>query len=205
MILSSHLLLAVLWIAFCGLHSLLAADAVKQKIIPYVRKARVQYRLLYTLFAAAGFIPIVLYQVSLGSFQLFQAPVFILITGIITGLCGVVIMAICITRYFLQLSGLKALFKKDGAPVLLQNGLHGRVRHPLYMGTFVFIWSLFLLFPSLSLGISNLVITVYTIAGARLEERKLLKEFGAAYVVYRKKTPMFIPRLFRPHTAHIIS
>jgi methanethiol S-methyltransferase len=188
-----HLLLAIVWTAFCLLHSLLAAESVKQKIIPHLKKGGAQYRFLYTLFAAAGFIAIVLYQFSVRSIRLFQPPLFIVVTGIATGLCGVTIMAICIYRYFLQLSGLKGLLKNDTTPVLLQNGLHGWVRHPLYMGTFIFIWSLFLLFPSLSLGISNIIITVYTIVGARLEEKKLIREFGEAYNAYRQKVPMFIP------------
>ena len=195
MLLFTHLLLAVCWIAFCGLHSLLAAHDVKQKIIPLLKRGDAHYRVLYILFAFAGFVVIVLYQLSVRSIRLFRPNLIILITGIVIGLLGVTIMAICITRYFMLLSGLKGLFKNDTTPVLLQNGLHRRVRHPLYMGTFMFIWSLFLLFPSLSLGISNVIITVYTIAGARLEEKKLVKEFGAAYIAYREKVPMFIPRL----------
>ena len=194
MLLFSHLLLAVLWIAFCGLHSLLAADGIKQKIIPLLKSRHAQYRAFYILFAFAGFIVIVLYQLSVRSIRLFRPNLFILITGIVIGLLGVTIMAICISRYFMLLSSLKGLFKNDTTPVLLQNGLHRRVRHPLYLGTIIFIWSLLLLFPSLSLGISNVIITVYTIAGARLEEKKLVKQFGTAYIAYRQKVPMFIPR-----------
>src|SRR4051794_12848 len=123
MLLFTHLLLAILWIAFCGLHSLLAADAVKQKIIPHVKNGAVQYRFFYTLFAAAGFIAIVLYQLSVGSIRLFRPPLFIIIAGIAAGAGGVTIMIICITRYFLPLSGIKGLLKNNTTPVLLQNGL----------------------------------------------------------------------------------
>jgi len=196
MLLTSHLLLAILWMAFCGLHSLLAADSTKQKVVPRLKGGAAVYRLWYTLFAAAGFIAILLYQVSMHSIWLFRPGGLVPAAGIAGCLFGVTVMAICIARYFMQLSGLQELVKKNNTPVLLQNGLHGHVRHPLYMGTFIFIWSLWLLFPWLSLCISNSIITVYTIIGARLEEKKLERVFGADYTSYRKKTPMFIPRLF---------
>jgi len=198
MLLYPHLLLAIVWIVFCVLHSLLAADSIKQKLTPRFKKASPLYRLLYILFATAGLTAILLYQASMHSIRLFRPNGLIIMTGIIAGLGGVTIMAICIARYFMQLSGLASLFKKDTGGVLLQNGLHGYVRHPLYMGTFIFIWSLFLLFPLLSLGISNIIITVYTIIGARLEEKKLERAFGADYTRYKKRVPMFIPGLRKP-------
>lgn len=195
MLLSAHLLLAIAWITFCTLHSLLAADSVRQKIIPYLPEGPSFYRLLYTLFAAAGFIAIVLYQLSVRSVFLFRPTLPILVAGIAGGVGGAIMMGVCIARYFFQLSGLKGLFKKDARPVLLVNGLHRYMRHPLYMGTFIFIWSLFLLFPWLSLAVSNGIITIYTIIGAGLEERKLVKIFGADYVRYQERVPMFIPRI----------
>lgn len=198
-LLHSHLLLAVLWMAYCGLHSLLAADSVKQKLIPLLqKKGSPLYRILYTIFAAVGLIGILLWQLSMHSILLFRPNGPVVIAGIIAGLGGVTIMGICIARYFMQLSGLEGLIHQDKGGQLLQNGLHGYIRHPLYMGTFIFIWSLFLLFPWLSLGISDIIITVYTIIGARLEENKLERAFGADYTRYRDKVPMFIPRWRKP-------
>lgn len=37
--------------------------------------------------------------------------------------------------------------------------------------------------------------TVYIVVGAFYEERKLEREFGAAYSEYKSKTPMLIPGL----------
>jgi protein-S-isoprenylcysteine O-methyltransferase Ste14 len=71
------------------------------------------------------------------------------------------------------------------------------VRHPLYAGTFIFIWGLFILVPSLSLLISNTIITIYTLIGLRFEEQKLEKEFGDAYKTYKQKVPMIIPKFSR--------
>jgi protein-S-isoprenylcysteine O-methyltransferase Ste14 len=44
----------------------------------------------------------------------------------------------------------------------------------------------------------NLGVTLYFIIGSRFEEDKLLDEFGEAYAEYRRRTPAFLPRLFRP-------
>jgi protein-S-isoprenylcysteine O-methyltransferase Ste14 len=109
---------------------------------------------------------------------------------------GAAIMLICIKKYFLSLSGLKSLFaNKVVANELRIDGIHKYVRHPLYLGTFIFIWGGFLLLPLLSLLISISIITIYTLIGIRLEEEKLLAEFGETYRKYILLTPMIIPGL----------
>jgi protein-S-isoprenylcysteine O-methyltransferase Ste14 len=51
--------------------------------------------------------------------------------------------------------------------------------------------------PVMSLNSLVVVIgsTIYIIVGAFYEERKLAREFGAAYVNYKASTPMLIPGL----------
>jgi protein-S-isoprenylcysteine O-methyltransferase Ste14 len=41
--------------------------------------------------------------------------------------------------------------------------------------------------------IVNTLLTIYIIIGTILEERKLVLEFGEAYVKYQKEVPMLIP------------
>jgi protein-S-isoprenylcysteine O-methyltransferase Ste14 len=41
--------------------------------------------------------------------------------------------------------------------------------------------------------IVNIVLTIYIIMGTILEERKLVSEFGDAYVKYQQEVPMLIP------------
>src|SRR5882757_5858177 len=113
MLLHSHLLLAVLWTAFCGLHSLLAANAIKQKIIGRLKNAGRYYRLCYTVFAGASFAAVLAYQFSMHSPLLFQPHTWMVFTGVIAGLCGLIIMGICIRRYFFLLSGLRESLQND--------------------------------------------------------------------------------------------
>jgi protein-S-isoprenylcysteine O-methyltransferase Ste14 len=44
------------------------------------------------------------------------------------------------------------------------------------------------------LFIADLIITIYTLIGLRFEEKKLEKEFGLAYEIYKQKVPMIIPK-----------
>jgi protein-S-isoprenylcysteine O-methyltransferase Ste14 len=87
----------------------------------------------------------------------------------------------------------KVIFGEDKGPVLELTGIHTYVRHPLYLGTLATLWSVFLFFPLLNNLIACLAITVYTLIGIRLEERKLLRIFGRQYADYRRHTPMLIP------------
>lgn len=108
-------------------------------------------------------------------------------------------MAVCIRKYFGRLSGLQTLFIDEvhTGNKLIITGIHRHVRHPLYLGTFLFIWGLFILIPHTSLLISNFIITVYTLIGIGLEEKKLVREFGEAYRVYQKEVPKLVP-VFKP-------
>ncbi len=41
--------------------------------------------------------------------------------------------------------------------------------------------------------IVNIVLTIYVIMGTIIEEKKLVLEFGDAYVKYQQEVPMLIP------------
>lgn len=72
--------------------------------------------------------------------------------------------------------------------------LHRFVRHPWYTLGLVMVWTrdMDLLFL-----ISSLMITLYLVVGARLEERKLLVYHGEVYGEYRRRVPALIPRPWR--------
>jgi protein-S-isoprenylcysteine O-methyltransferase Ste14 len=76
-------------------------------------------------------------------------------------------------------------------PSLVTGSLYRWVRHPIYTCTFLFL----LCMPWLSWNTLAFIIgvVVYTVIGAVFEEKKMVQEFGAAYLEYQKKTPMFLP------------
>lgn len=197
-----HAILAILWIFYCVVHSVLADLRVKAYFSGKMGKSFIYYRLIYTLFSFAGLVIILWYQVSIDSIFIYKTGLITNVIGIITGLTGLLIMLYCIRKYFMSLSGFKTLIQNDdaqGGGELYIAGLHRYLRHPLYLGTFVFIWGLWIVFPTLSLLIANVIITLYTLIAIPLEEKKLLMEFGDAYKRYTESVPRIIPR-FRKQT-----
>ncbi len=85
-----------------------------------------------------------------------------------------------------------------GAPAVHDNtlritGVYRWVRHPLMLGTLVFLWAQPAMRPELALLDGGL--TLYVLVAIRLEERDLLRTFGKAYEEYRRRVPALIPRL----------
>ncbi len=99
-----------------------------------------------------------------------------------------------IFKYFKLLSGIKSLYETKQSAELKIDGVHKYMRHPLYLGTLLFIWGAFFIFPFLNNLIAVVLITIYVLIGIKYEEQKLILEFGESYNYYRLKVPMLIPR-----------
>jgi protein-S-isoprenylcysteine O-methyltransferase Ste14 len=69
-------------------------------------------------------------------------------------------------------------------------GILGITRHPWYLGALMLIWAGELHVSTL---VGNLILTVYLLVGAMLEERKLVLEFGEEYRRYQQRVSMLIP------------
>ncbi len=70
-------------------------------------------------------------------------------------------------------------------------GPYRLVRHPLYLFTLVVIWAA----PELSADrlLLDVLLTVWMVVGAILEERDLVADFGEEYREYQRRVPMLIP------------
>ncbi len=158
------------------------------------------YRIYYILFAFITLGLVIFFQLKMYSPLLFIPTPLTNTIGYAISITGLVIMFICIKKYFISLSGLKSLFTEEPSTTLMINGIHKYVRHPLYSGTFIFIWGLLVLLPHWSLLLSDIIITAYTLYAIRLEEEKLIGEFGEDYKLYRQQVPKLIP-YFKKHTA----
>ena len=195
--LGSHILLAGAWIVYCVLHSVLASVTIKQILQKKVPRFFRLYRFAYTLFSFFGLVAILFYQFNIHSALLFVPPVWIQYLGAVIMGAGAVLMAILIWKYFMQLSGVKWLYKEEVSSKLEISGIHQYVRHPLYLGTFAFVWGWFLISPHISFLIACIIITVYTMIGLIFEEEKLILEFGDDYIQYMKNVPKIIPKIPR--------
>jgi methanethiol S-methyltransferase len=97
-----------------------------------------------------------------------------------------------------DLFGLKQVWRRLAnkayrAPVFRTPSLYKLVRHPLYIGWLTIFWAA----PIMTVAhlIFALATTAYILIAIRFEERDLVSAFGNAYLDYRARTPMLIPRL----------
>jgi protein-S-isoprenylcysteine O-methyltransferase Ste14 len=190
-----HWILLLIWGLFGLLHSLLAARKVKGYFTSLLGRYGGYYRPLYSILAFLNLGLVIAVQFSMKSFYLFSFPLVKWLAGLTIGVPGSVLMIVCMRKYFFRLSGIQALLGRDEGPKLESGGVHAYVRHPLYLGTLSTLWSIFLFFPLLSNLLACLAITLYTLIGIGLEEKKLSEDFGEEYMSYRRNTPMLIPNL----------
>jgi protein-S-isoprenylcysteine O-methyltransferase Ste14 len=188
-----HALVVVLWILFGLVHSLLAAPLVKRRAERLMGRYFLWYRPLYSVFALLNTTFILVYLFSMESVQLWQADAGTQSLFLFSAFMGLMVMGISIKKYFFYLSGVQVLYREKRKPVLQTKGLHAWVRHPLYAGTLLFIWSIFFLFPMLHFLLTCIPFTVYTLIGIKLEERKLENLYGQGYRAYKNNVPMIIP------------
>ena len=151
------------------------------------------YRLAYNLFSVISFLPILRLMVVLPDQVLYQIPapwVYISLAGQVA---AIILLGIGVLQTdMLSFVGLRQLFKgKERHSELITHGLYRWARHPLYTAALLFIW----LTPIMSENSLVVIIsaTIYIFVGAWFEERKLEREFGAAYAEYKAVTPMLIP------------
>lgn len=194
---SNYIFVGLIWIIYCVLHSILAATSVKAFLKRKTGNLFRYYRLAYSVFATLTLLLVLYFQYSFRSQVLIDSlflKYFFLFSFVLPGF---IIMMASVFKYFKLLSGVRSLYQATPPNELKQDGIHKYVRHPLYLGTLLFIWGLFFLFPLVSNLIAVVIITIYVLIGIRFEEQKLLREFGNVYAAYIKQVPPLIPRLFK--------
>jgi protein-S-isoprenylcysteine O-methyltransferase Ste14 len=89
-----------------------------------------------------------------------------------------------------QIIGFWKAKSSSQASEIKKRGLLGVIRHPMYLALIIFLWSRIFTMTDL---LVNSVLTLYVIIGTKLEERKLVLEFGNNYLKYQQEVPMLIP------------
>lgn len=194
----AYILLAVLWITYYGLHSLMASMLTKRLVASSFPLVWRYYRIVYNVVALVGAMAIFSYQWSLPPVMQASTKPWMLCLGAITIFAGLFVAGAAFYSFdkseflgFKQLEG-----RPDKGGKLLTSGLYSIVRHPLYFALILII-SGYLLY---SFHLSNVIFAVctfvYLLIGTKLEEAKLVETFGRDYVAYRHKVKMLIPFLF---------
>ena len=189
--------LAVIWIAWCALHSLLISRATQNAVKKVLGPSFPLYRLYYVGFSLISLVPVLWYQFSLPSQIIFVS------TGpwrsgqaVLLVYAGFMFYAgsrVYDMGYFLGLSQWRNFRqqKESGSLPFHRDGVLAYVRHPWYSGGIALLWG----FGSCTdvYLLTRSILTAYIILGTILEESRLKRELGEQYIMYCRKVPMLVP------------
>jgi protein-S-isoprenylcysteine O-methyltransferase Ste14 len=192
-----YLLLAVVWISWCALHSALISLRVTEVLRKRFPRAFRFYRLFYNLFAVATLVPVLLFSFSLRGEPLVQWHGLWVIVPVVLAAAALALFAAGARRYdFRRFLGLRQIKEEKSCSVLTDDctldtgGVMSVVRHPWYAGGILIVWARPL---DLAAIVTNVILCGYFLVGAMLEERKLKVQFGRQYAVYQRRVSMLFP------------
>lgn len=192
-----YLILAAIVIAWCFLHSamisLSVTEYLKKRLGPQFR----YYRLFYNVVAVITLIPVMLFAYSVRTQPIFSWDGYLWIIRIVLlGTSGLLFFLGARHYDARQLLGIKQIQEGTSNKAITDSGeldtsgVLGVVRHPWYAAGILLVWAGQL---DVSAILMNTVLTSYLFIGAVLEEKKLVREFGAEYRAYQARVSMFIP------------
>ena len=186
------------------IHSLLASDELKKKLVENIGNKIAFYKVFYNV--SSLFFFIVIYEISPKPDLLiyeFNFPYDLIILSLqLIPLAGLFwslkqndlkeFLGIAqLIRYFNNQYNQQEL---DEKPNFRTDGAYKICRHPIYFFSILFL----LLRPSMDLFYLTfaLSLVIYFYIGSIYEERKLLINFGDEYAKYREQVPRIFPKMF---------
>ncbi|BHH85210.1 NnrU family protein [Desulforhopalus sp. 52FAK] len=181
------------------MHSLLIDPTVAGYCKERLGVRSTYYRLLYNLLSILTLVPLLV----VGLYD--KGPVVFSWSGWIIGVRFVLFaIALCCflagakgynMQYFLGFQQIR-----DGKEQLLlgdsqsfsESGIFGVIRHPWYLGTLLFVWSMYGVYYQKNFAVA-VILTIYLVVGTLLEERKILSVYGDRYRDYQNRVSMFVP------------
>ncbi|MEM9442973.1 MAG: isoprenylcysteine carboxylmethyltransferase family protein [Pseudomonadota bacterium] len=192
-----HVAYALLWLSFGVLHSALADRRLKEPVQHVIgSRYRVAYNIVATVHVGAVYF---IGRFLLASDSLdFSLPQYWPTVSTALQVLGFAIIIVALSHYDLgRFVGITQIQRQEpdvdgeaAAEQLHISGLHRWVRHPLYLGVFLVLWSRVAGEFELATAVWA---SLYVVIGAKLEEGRLIGIYGDAYTIYRQKVPMFFP------------
>lgn len=184
--------IAIAWALYGLIHSWLAANGTKRRLIDRWPALRPAYRLLYNAVASILALPPLALTWLYPGTALWHWPAWAAWGAFLAAALG---FAVSMRWYDgLDFLGLRQWArrheKRDRCDTFVLSPLHRYVRHPWYSLGLLYLWT-----RDLNAGwlTATVVITLYLVIGSRLEERKLAEAFGEPYRRYLKCVPGLIP------------
>lgn len=99
--------------------------------------------------------------------------------------------------HFLRVKGTPVPFNPP--PTLVDSGPYKYVRNPMVTGVFLMLFGVgfAIASPSIVLIFTPLYILLHLWELKNIEEPELIRRLGEDYLIYRSRTPMFIPRIWK--------
>jgi protein-S-isoprenylcysteine O-methyltransferase Ste14 len=187
-----YILLIGGWALYFSVHSGLASNQAKLFFKKLLGKAFAGYRITYNIISSVGLLFLLLINSNIASPQLLNTNNYTRYSSLMLATVGILILKAAFKQY-----NLKSFlgFKADEFDSLNTQGILKHMRHPIYTGTIFIVIGFVLFIPTLASVISACCIFIYLIIGIYLEEQKLIKKYGEAYMDYKRKVPALIPRL----------
>lgn len=193
-----YAIIAILWIAYCALHSYLISISFTDLMKRWLKKYYAFYRLFYVLISIALFIPLINYSGQLDNQKIIEYgfSLDIIRKILMFGSLMIFFWSFFIDYDALTFFGIRQILNSgksknvNGTKELKRKGLLGLTRHPMYFALIIYVWTQTF---RLSDILVNSILTLYVIIGTYIEERKLVIEFGEVYTQYQKEVPMLIP------------
>ena len=187
-------ILFFLWVLYFCVHSWTASAEFKETVYRRWPRSRSSFRLIYNVFSTLTLLPLVMLM------YVWRGDLIIQWTGVYEWLANLIALTALIMFYhstrfydmqrFLGVTELRAEKKGASPESFCLSPYHRFVRHPWYSFGLLIIWTRSMDIMQL---ISTIAVTCYLILGSRLEERKLVHEFGEVYSRYKTKVPGLVP------------
>jgi len=187
----------LLVLVFALQHSVMARDWFKSKINKIIPSA--SERATYVLLSGIALILIVLYWQPIDGniWDLQDNFLWWVLTGLMIFGWLFSVVATFVINHF-ELFGLQQGYyhlknKKTPDISFQENFLYKFIRHPIQLGVLIGIWFT----PIMTFGhlLLSFLFSVYIFVGLYYEEKDLVKELGEAYLDYKNRRGMIIPKI----------
>jgi len=194
-----YILLSLLWIAYCVVHSALISITVTDFLERALRDKYRFYRLFFNIFSVGTLVPLFMYSNSARweTELLFSWEGHLrIIQYCLIALAAILVLTGARHYSMLQFLGIQQILQEKsgggmtGTGGIDNNGVLSAVRHPWYLAVFILLWAKDLNLTGITI---NLVLSAYLVIGTLLEERKLVFKCGEKYELYQGQVSMFIP------------
>ena len=192
-------MLALLWVAYCVIHSVLISITVTDFLRRALGDRYRFYRLFFNIFSVTTLVPLLMYSHSARwkTEPLFTWDGYVRVIQYCLTALGAV-LAITGARHYnmFQFVGIQQILKGRSGGAMTESGefdssgVLGIVRHPWYLAVFILLWARDFNLAGFTI---NVILSAYLLIGTLLEERKLVLEFGEKYKAYQRQVSMLIP------------